>query len=93
MTPQSRPTAAPAARAKPEAEVVAIIPAVEVVSVAPAPLPIAAPRTAGPPPSAALTKVLALLRSPQAARTAFVLREILDSPLCLRRRGAGGPRP
>ena len=40
----------------------------------------------GPAMTPVLTQVAALLRSPQAAGAAIVLREILDQPRCRRRR-------
>lgn len=47
----------------------------------------AVPRpVAAKPKSPALSAAVALLRSPQSLTTAFVLREVLDRPRCIRRR-------
>jgi outer membrane biosynthesis protein TonB len=58
----------------------------------PAPSPSPAPPPAAPatvmqpqPASPALARLVGLLRSPQSAATAFVLREIIDEPKCKRR--------
>jgi hypothetical protein len=50
----------------------------------PAPAPVTTSRDQGPSP--VLLQVARLLRGPQTAGTGFVLREILDRPLCRRRR-------
>jgi hypothetical protein len=70
-----------------------------VVAVPPVPVEVVAevqPALAMPEPrpvgttSPVAAQVLALLRTPQSAAAAFLLREILDPPLCLRR-GRGRP--
>jgi hypothetical protein len=81
--PTSRPVAAPAV--------------VEAVLAVPRPQPVAEAPSSPPPspvptttrdtrPSPILQQVRSLLSKPQTAGTAFVLREIFDRPLCMRRR-------
>jgi hypothetical protein len=70
---------------------------VEVVPAAPRPQPVTEAPSSSPPasaptttrdtrPSPILQQVRSLLSKPQTAGTAFVLREIFDRPLCMRRR-------
>src|SRR5262249_16465378 len=66
----------------PEEAVVAAVPAV-----APLP-PVTVPvSSAGRAAAQAHAQLLGLLKSPQGLRAAFLLREVLDVPLCKRRRG------
>jgi hypothetical protein len=51
------------------------------------------PPTAKREPSPIIKQVLGLLRAPQSAGTAFVLREILDAPLSRRTGAPGSPTP
>jgi hypothetical protein len=85
----SLPTAVPV-EVRPEP--VPVVPVAEVpVEAVPLPKPPPPPpRQVSKPPSPVVAQVLALLRSPQSAGTAFVLREVLGAPLS--RRGAGPGR-
>jgi hypothetical protein len=91
MTVVKAPAPRPARQDQPKGPIPVLLPvpqaevAVEVVSAMR--VPVAAPEpTPAAPVSPAVAQVLVLLRSPQSAATAFVLREILGPPLCLRRR-------
>jgi hypothetical protein len=83
--PEALPVVTPVARG----EAVRVEATVEPVASAAA-MPVAAPTPPRPAPrittSPAVRHLAALLRSPQTAGTAIVLREVFDQPLCRRRR-------
>lgn len=76
--PVARPAPAPQPEPPTVEPIVAVV--VEPTPVVPERKPVAAKPAVAP----ALAQVLAMLRSPGVARTAFVLREVLDPPLCRR---------